>query len=176
MECPFILLTRLVDLQNTEPLFNPDDLALPSSQAFKASIEDSPSIACSDGRNGLAKRRATMRFCDSKDNSPSVRGPPLKVQNGNYTMCMHQSMINGDDLDLEELTDKLSWHESIMRQLQEILGAHVDDPDASYHQESLKIVERAKRMVEYKSIIQDYEVSARKFLLTSSKLNSFLMI
>jgi hypothetical protein len=74
--------------------------------------------------------------------------------------------IDGDELD--ELTDKLSWYESIMRQLQQIFCTELDDPDVTYHEESSKIVERAKRMVEYREMVRDYEVCQMCFLVCTS--------
>lgn len=100
-----------------------------------------------------AKRRVLpFRIRDSEDRE--TKSPGILPSALNYTVL--NGSIDGEDLD--ELGDKLSWYESIMRQLQEILGAELDDPDITYHEESNKIVERAKRMIEYREMIPAYEV------------------
>lgn len=137
-------------------LFNGEDLPLLALKNVPSSSRKSLNATCM--KRGKPGRRKTMfRLGDCKENSFTACGSAKK--NGDMTVFLDQSMIlDADDLDLEELTDKLSWYESVMHQLQDILGAQLDDPDADYQQESWKIVERAKRMVEYKVMIRDYEV------------------
>lgn len=78
---------------------------------------------------------------------------------GNYTIMFNNTFgADGEDIDLEELSDKLSWYESVIRKLQTIFGTENDDPDVTYHQECTKVLERAKRMLQYRDMIRDYEV------------------
>ena len=113
-----------------------------------------PLSVLNSGRRASAEqaRRVLFRIRDSEEREGKSPGMPPSALN--YSVL--NGSINGEDLD--ELGDKLSWYESIMRQLQEILGAELDDPDMTYHEESSKIVERAKRMTEYRDMIVSYEV------------------
>ncbi|XP_055346355.1 uncharacterized protein LOC129593885 isoform X2 [Paramacrobiotus metropolitanus] len=109
--------------------------------------------------SGVQTKTSVFRQHDYKENSPSARMPLTDV--GNLTMRFNglaNQTLGTDDIDLEELTDKLSWYESVVRQLHTILAVEMDDPDATYHQECTKVLERAKRAMEYRDIIRDYEV------------------
>ncbi|GAU97320.1 hypothetical protein RvY_08639 [Ramazzottius varieornatus] len=113
-----------------------------------------PLSLLNSGRRGSAEvRRRVLPFRIRDSEERETKSPGIPPTALNYTVL--NGSIDGEDLD--ELGDKLSWYESIMRQLQEILGAELDDPDITYHEESNKIVERAKRMIEYREMIPAYE-------------------
>ncbi|OQV24872.1 hypothetical protein BV898_01458 [Hypsibius exemplaris] len=135
----------------------------------KSSYGFSPSARSLLNHSGGHRQRRFLR--ESEDRSPlAVSKSAVGRSVGNFTMCMGETAIEVDELD--ELTDKLGWYESIMRQLQGIFETELDDPDVTYHEESTKIVERAKRMVEYRAMVHDYEKTIHELQKSNAQMHA----